>query len=159
MAPTRPLGNAPVATDWGQAVHDACFTPLGCVASSVAVTVTGTTPVKLPLTVGGPNLSTGDYLVPAGGAGVYRAAARAVVTTLGALVDVRLHIYKNGVTLVGVGGYQAAKYLSSVADADALLTLAVGDRIALYYNAPSGATVTGAMQGYLDMLRIAESLT
>lgn len=155
MAPTRPLASNPVATDWGQAVHDTTFTPIGCVASSAAGIATAVAVVKASLTVGGPNLSVGSYIVPAGGAGVYKLEAAAFIVALGTATTARVFIYKNGVQQVTGGGYQTALASGRIA-VTAMLTLSVGDSIEVWVGVNTGTTTT--ITAYLQVIRIGESL-
>lgn len=78
MPPTRPADGAATETEWGQAVHDAVFTPRGTrVAGGASTTVTASTtsPQQLQLNTAvddpGGWLAADTLTVPSGAAGIY----------------------------------------------------------------------------------------
>lgn len=156
-APTRPVGGAPVATDWGQKTHDLTFVPPGCNANSATITGIATTLLKMALTVGGPNLNSGDFLVPTGGEGVYALFATCTVTTLGGATNWRIYIYKNGAVAIG-GNYFKIDSNGGGSNVFGFLTLAAGDRIAIYTSGGGGTSGAQAV-GSLWAVKIAESLS
>jgi len=75
MAPTRPVDGAATETEWGQAVHDAVFTPRGCRVAGGATVAVGTTFEQLQLNTAvddpGGWLASDHITVPTGGTGLY----------------------------------------------------------------------------------------
>jgi hypothetical protein len=75
MPPTRPVDGAATETDWGQAVHDAVFTPRGTRVAGGASTPVGTTFEQLQLNTAvddpGGWLASDALTVPVAGGGLY----------------------------------------------------------------------------------------
>ena len=73
--PTRPVSGGPVASEWGQAVHDATFTPRGTRVAGGATVSVGTTFAQLQLNTAvddpGGWLAGDAITIPSGGAGLY----------------------------------------------------------------------------------------
>lgn len=154
--PTRPVAAAPIATDWGQAVHDISFTPKGCVASSASTAISSTM-TKLPLTIGGPNLSGNAWVCPE--AGYYWLHATDVINAAGSgLTAHRVGIYKNGAQLTPAGPWHANTLAGSGTEHALLALLAAGDTIDVYAGTNSGTSGVTAF-GYLNAIRIGTSLT
>lgn len=131
----------------------------GCAANSVGVAGIVNVATKLPMTVGGPNLNGGDYLVPAGGAGVYFVSGTHVTTAISAgTSNSKLEIRKNGVTVAtGSGRWEAMSVVGTGGHWCGYVTLAVGDRLSLWTNTASGA-VSMTTAGYMYVRRIADAL-
>ena len=75
MAPTRPVIGAPTEAEWGQAVHDAVFTPRGARVAGGTSTAVGTTMEQLQLNTAvddpGGWLSSDHIELPTGSTGLY----------------------------------------------------------------------------------------
>jgi hypothetical protein len=73
--PTRPIVDAPTAATWGQAVHDAVFTPRGVRVAGGSSQAVGTTYEQLPLNTAvddpGGWLSGDAITLPSGASGLY----------------------------------------------------------------------------------------
>lgn len=98
-APTRPTASATIATDWGQAVHDATFAPKGCKVRGAEVSVS-TTPEQLPLDEalsdpgGFLDEPTNSLIIPSGADGLYQLIARGRGDESSAVI--RIYAYLNG---------------------------------------------------------------
>ena len=80
--PTRPVADATIETDWGQAIHDYTFAPAGCLVSGSAVSMpSGGTLATLDLSTadddpGGYLDAANDRIViPTDGEGLYAISA------------------------------------------------------------------------------------
>ena len=73
--PTRPVDGAATETEWGQAVHDAIFTPRGARVAGGASVATGTAFEQLQLNTAvddpGGWLASDKITLPSGSAGLY----------------------------------------------------------------------------------------
>lgn len=73
--PTRPTAGAPIATDWGQDVHDATFTPQGARVAGGGTVAVGTTLAQCQLNTAvddpGGWLASDALTVPSDAAGLY----------------------------------------------------------------------------------------
>lgn len=75
-APTRPVASATIATDWGQAVHDFAFAPVGCRVAGSVTSISGSE-ARLDLSTvvddpGGFLVAASDQIeVPADADGLY----------------------------------------------------------------------------------------
>lgn len=73
--PTRPVDGAATETEWGQAVHDAVFTPRGVRVSGGATVAVGTTFEQLQLNTAvddpGGWLASDKITLPSGATGLY----------------------------------------------------------------------------------------
>lgn len=78
--PTRPVAGAPIDSAWGQAVHDATFTPRGVRVAGGSSSSVGTTLAQLQLNTAtddpGGWLASDTLTVPAGEGGLYLFALR-----------------------------------------------------------------------------------
>lgn len=73
--PTRPVDGAATETEWGQAVHDAVFTPRGTIVAGGASVAVGTTFEQLQLNTAvddpGGWLASDKITLPSGATGLY----------------------------------------------------------------------------------------
>jgi hypothetical protein len=107
------------------------------------------------MTVGGPNLAGGDFVVPEDG--LYHLIGGATITALGGAANFRLFFYKNGVGLVGpFGGWTPVTANGAGSYASTIEQLVAGDLIALYATGGSGVTGTTAATGYLQAIKIGD---
>ena len=99
--PTRPVDDAEIATDWGQAIHDYTFAPSGCRCSGGTITLT-TTPATLPIDTAiedpGGYVSTAldRLVVPTGGEGLYAMGVIVQEITGAATTSTRVYLLVNG---------------------------------------------------------------
>lgn len=159
-APTRPIAGAPIATDWGEAVHDADFFPKGTLASSVAVTIAGTTVSNFPLTVGGPNLSGGAFVVPQDG--VYLVKAGIEITTAGTTppTSVRARVQINGANGPSyTTGIASAVGIGTLVELVFLHTFTAGQLVTLQANSGQGATAGCQAIAHLHAVKVGEALS
>ena len=131
--------------------------PVGCIGSSAGVAGIVNVATKLPLSVGGPNLDTGDFLIPAGGAGVYHVSATLLTTAVSAALTAKLLVYRNGAAQAPSGRWEYVPVVGGGCHWTGYLALAVGDRLALYgLTSAGGVSMTAA--GYLSAKRITDAL-
>lgn len=102
--PTRPVAGAPIATDWGQAVHDATFQPLGVRVAGGASTAVGTAFEQLQLNTAtddpGGWLAADALTVPSGAGGLYLFYLEVLTDNGSASERTRVALYVNGSVLV-----------------------------------------------------------
>lgn len=151
--PARPVSGAPIDSTWGAGVHDQVFTPAGTVANSAVIT-TAAVKLKNPLTVGGPNLNAGDFLVPVDG--LYLMIARWMVTPLGGMAWLRPSIDIDGVEQPPAG-FSKSDVNGYVSERVHLKRLTAGQRVA-FYASGSGASGAG-VQVYVEIERLGDSLS
>jgi hypothetical protein len=163
--PTRPSGGGPIATDWGQDVHDRIFDPEGDRITSVTNITISTTNVKLDLGDGVPG-SPGGWLdqandravCPAGKGGVYYVVATVRAISIPLDNACRANVFKNGVSLdemhcsiVGIGSGNAAYNHMC-----AWLQMAAGDYLEVWANSTSAAGSQQARVNFLKLLRVGD---
>ena len=103
--PTRPVDGAATETEWGQATHDAVFTPKGCRVAGGASVSCPTTPTQLQLNTivddpaGG--LASDALTVPSGAGRLYLISLE-VSTDNGSVGErTRVHVRVNGAVVRG----------------------------------------------------------
>lgn len=101
MPPTRPVDGAATETEWGQAVHDAIFTPRGTRVAGGASTAVGTTFEQLQLNTAvddpGGWLSSDHITLPSGSAGLYHFGIEISTDNGDASDRTRVNLRVNGV--------------------------------------------------------------
>lgn len=139
VLPTRPVDGAEVATDWGQAVHDYTFAPMGGSVSGSDVTqdAGSLTVKKLPLdtAVDDPAVwldASNDRLeVPTGGEGLYLVRVWVRSDEGAAADETRVYIRVNNVEVSRATQGQEGSTAISVILVD-FLELVAGDLIAIW---------------------------
>ena len=148
--PTRPVDDATIATDWGQAVHDQVFTPKGCEVHGV-VTNIGSTLARLDLSVvdddpGGWLVAASDELeAPADTDGLYWGAG--VVQVDESTERFRIALYHNGTKILSMLVQGEGSTSIQEAIGPRLFRIAAGDTV--YFEAQR---TTGSGSGELRVL-------
>lgn len=151
MAPTRPVDGAATETEWGQAVHDAVFTPRGARVAGGASTAVGTTFEQLQLNTSvddpGGWLASDHIELPSGAAGLYDYGIK-VQTDNGDAGDfTRIQLRVNGASfdtfrIANDGTTAVVETRSGLAD------LSAGDVITVY------AAKTGGLDPDVEVLAL-----
>jgi len=154
--PTRPVDGAATETEWGQAVHDAVFTPHGARVSGGASSSVGTTLAQLQLntTVDDPGgwLASDALTVPVGAGRLYFVSLE-VQTDNGSVGErTRVQVRVNG---AGVRGFFIDNN-GATAETDSrgfIYPLDAGDVITVY-GAKTGGTNPDVLVRALDVIEL-----
>jgi len=141
--PTRPVDGAATETEWGQAVHDAVFTPKGVIVAGGSSTACGTAFEQLQLNTAvddpGGWLASDTLTVPAGAGGLYDWAVRWSTDNGSAGEVARFLVKVNG-----------ANYLEIRLDSDGTTAVFGGTAGLMILAAGDTINVWGAKSGGLD---------
>lgn len=158
MTAARPANNAPIATLWGQEIHDQTHTPRGGSYAGATVAGIGTAYTKLPLSVqhwGAPWLNGGDILISV--AGWYHIVFWIEITALGGAVHAFNELRVNGTALLGAN-IQPCNLAGTRLQGEMYHNLVVGDRLNLYTKGSAGTAGMGATP-WMQIIRTAEAVS
>lgn len=160
--PTRPVDGAATETEWGQAVHDATFTPKGVrVAGGASTSVGNTTTgeqLQLNTAVDDPSgwLASDSLTVPAGAGGLYAYFVR-VQTDNGETDEYTwFHLRVNGANVVSrkIQGEGTTAVVFTVSD---LVSLDAGDVINAWASKTGGVNPDVLVQA-LALIRLGSEI-
>jgi hypothetical protein len=145
--PTRPVSGAPIASDWGQKIHDNVFQPKGVRSRHNTTQTVGTTFEQLAINTAdddpGGWLASDTLTVPSGAGGLYgffiKVAANDTDTR-----SFRIEFRVNG-TAYGSQRYDHAGTFISVSFSG-LVELAAGDQLEVWARNSSGTAPMGVAQ-------------
>ncbi len=126
--PERPVSGTPIASVWGQGVHDAQFTPIGGSFLATAE-INHANPITLRAVEDPAGFLSPDptrLIVPAGCAGLYLLNATVQPSVSEANRNYRFLISSGGVRLGGTLAYPTSTFVDWVIEATALAYLAEG---------------------------------
>jgi len=150
--PTRPVDGAATATEWGQAIHDAVFTPRGVRVAGGATVAVGTTFEQLQLNTAvddpGGWLASDAITIPSGGGGLYEYWLEVRTDNGDADERTRVQLRVNGAAVKAF--FVDQEGATSITDGrSGLLSLDAFDVITVY------AAKTGGLDPDVDVLSLA----
>ena len=160
-APTRPVAAATIATDWGQAVHDFTFAPIGCRVQG-AVTNIGSTAARVDLSTalddpgGFLNAGSDEIEVPADADGLY--LLMGVLQIDETDYRVRLQVFLNGAAIVSLLQFGDGASSVSIPLPTDLVELAEGDVLYVQAQRTTGSGNVEVRVLRLSLLRVGYEL-